>query len=158
MKKTALWLIVALMIVALPALAQTADVDGVIRIAVPDDMTALEPTESDVQDGILIEAENLSMRLIVYAYGADDSFVQTLDELFESYLADQQEGFYANVAIKEIGGVRLIAYDIDEGTLGAITLHENGKTYEFILICEDDSGLDAARAVIDSIEKIEEAA
>jgi hypothetical protein len=45
----------------------------------------------------------------------------------------------------------MIVYDIDEGTVGAITIAADGKTYEFILICEQDSAREAAKAAVESI-------
>lgn len=151
MKKMLLSLVL-LCSIALPALAQTADVDGKFTATLPDGMNAVELTAEDKEDGLLIEMANDVLRFVAYYYEPDPSYIPTLDEMNENYLADQQEGFYASVAIEELGGTRMIVYDTGEGTLGAITILEDGTTYEFIAICEDENALENAKAVIESLQ------
>ncbi len=142
---------VAFMLVATGALAQTADIVGAYSITLPDDLKAVELTEENMADGPVMDMESDALHAVAYVYEPDPTYTQTLDEMYENYLADQQEGFYSNVAIEEIGGERMIVYDIDEGTVGAITIAADGKTYEFILICEQDSAREAAKAAVESI-------
>lgn len=144
--------LVLMCLVAVPALAQTADVDGKFTVTLPDDMQAVALTDEDKADGLMVEMANDALRFVSYFYEPDPTYTPTLDEMNENYLADQQEGFYESVAIEELGGVRMIVYDTGEGTIGAITILEDGNTYEFIAICEDDSALEAAKAVIESIK------
>ncbi len=141
----------AFMLVATGALAQTADVAGAYAITLPDDLKAVELTEENTADGLVLDMESDALHAVAYLYEPDPTYTQTLDEMYENYLADQQEGFYTNVAIEVIGGERMIVYDIDAGTMGAIIIAADGKTYEFIMICEQDSAQDAAKAAIESI-------
>jgi len=150
--KKMLLCLVLMCLVAVPALAQAADVDGKFTVTLPDDMQAVEVTDEDREDGLLLEMENNVLRFVAYYYEPDPSYIPTLDEMSENYLADQQEGFYTSVAIEELGGTRMIVYDTGEGTLGALTILEDGKTYEFIAICEDDGAIDNAKAIIASLQ------
>ncbi len=144
--------LVLLLAVALPALAQTVDVDGVFSITLPDDMEAVELTAEDRGDGLVLEMQSDVMRIVTYYYEPDPTYTPTLDEMNENFLADEQDGFYTGVAIEEIGGVRMIVYDTGAGTLGAMTILEDGGSYEFISICEDEDNVDAAKAAIRSIK------
>jgi methyl-accepting chemotaxis protein len=76
---------------------------------------------------------------------------RTLDEVYEEYIAYQQEGFFSSVAIDEINGERMIVYTTEQGTVGAYTMKADGRAFEFIMICSQDSALDAAKAAIESI-------
>ncbi len=148
-------ILLSLMILALissPALAQTASVDNAYTITLPDDLKAVEMTEEDKADGLRLDMENDALRAVAYIYEPDPTYAPTLDEMYENYLADQQEGFYANVAIEDVNGGRMIVYNIDEDTVGAITIAANGYTYEFIMICEQESAREAAKAAIESIK------
>lgn len=142
----------ALLVVALPALAQTQDVDGAFSLTLPDDLKAVELAEDDKADGLLMEMEGDGLRVVAYIYEPDPSYDRTVDDMYQEYLADQEEGFYTGVALEEIGGARMLVYDTGAGTLGAITIARNGSTYEFIAICEDDSRLSQAKAIIESIK------
>jgi hypothetical protein len=151
MKKMLLCLVL-MCLIAVPALAQTVNVDGKFTVTLPDDMKAVEVTDEDKEDGLLLEMESDALRFVAYYYEPDPSYIPTLDEMNENYLADQQEGFYTSVAIEELGGTRMIVYDTGEGTIGAITILEDGKTYEFIAICEDDGAAESAKAIIESLQ------
>ncbi len=151
MRKILLCLAV-LALIAVPALAQTASVDGAFTITLPDELKPVEMTEEDKADGLRLDMENDALRAVAYIYEPDPTYTSTLDETYENYLADQQEGFYANVAIKDINGTRMIVYNIDDDTSGAITITSSGYTYEFIMICEQESARDAAKAAIESIK------
>ena len=143
-----------MILLAPTAFAETLSVNGAFTIALPDDMKSAEMTDEDKAAGLLLNMQSDSMRAVAYLYEPDPAYTPTLDEMYENYLADQQEGFYANVAIEDVHGIRMIVYDIDENTVGAITIAEGGYTYEFIMICEVDSVRDAAKAAIESIAAV----
>lgn len=140
-----------LILLATPAFAETLNVNGAFTITLPDDMKAAEMSDENVADGLLLNMQSDSMRAVAYVYEPDPTYTPTLDEMFENYLADQQDGFYTNVAIEDIHGTRMIVYGIDENTIGAITVVSGGYTYEFIMMCDLDSAHEAAKAAIESI-------
>jgi hypothetical protein len=152
--RTILLCLIALILFVSPAFAQTASVDSAFTITLPDDMKAAEITDEDRADGLLLDMQNDSMRAVAYVYEPDPAYTPTLDEMYQNYLADQQEGFYTNVAIEDVNGTRMIVYDIDAGTVGALAVTQNGYTYEFIMICKADDAQDAAKAAIESIKAV----
>ena len=152
--RTLLICMAALILLAPMAFAETASVNGAFTIVLPDDMKGAEITDEDKADGLLLNMQSETMRAVAYLYEPDPTYTPTLDEMYENYLADQQEGFYTNVAIEDVHGIHMIVYDIDESTVGAITIVEGGYTYEFIMICEADSAHDAAKAAIESIAAV----
>lgn len=137
-------------LLATPALAQTLSVGG-YAITLPDDLQAVEMSEEDKASGLLLDMEGQTLQAVAYVYEPDPSYARTLDEVYDNYLAEQQEGYYASVAIDENDGVRMIVYTTEEGTVGAYMLAEDGRAYEFIMIAKQDGALDAAKAAINSI-------
>lgn len=150
MRKMLICLILMAM-AATPAMAQTLGVGGVFTITLPDDLQAVKISEEEKANGLLLDMEGETLEAVAYVYEPDPSYVRTLDEVYDNYLAEQQEGYYASVAIDEINGVRMIVYSTEEGTVGAYTMTEDGRAYEFIMIAKQDSALDAAKAAIESI-------
>jgi hypothetical protein len=137
-------------LVASPALAQTLNVDS-YTITLPDDLQAAETNEEDKADGLLLDMEGETLEAVAYVYEPDPSYARTLDEVYDNYLAEQQEGYYTSVAIDEFNGVRMIVYATEEGTVGAYTMKDDGRAFEFIMIAKQDSALDAAKSAIESI-------
>lgn len=154
MRKLFLCLLLAALFVlpALPALAQAANVDGAYNITLPDDLKAAELTQEDQTDGLRLDMSNDALRAIAYVYDPDPTYQYTIDDLYNEYLADQQDGLYASVAIEEINGERMLVYDDGNGRIGAKVIAKSGKTYEFIMICQQDSAREAAKAAIESIK------
>lgn len=142
----------ALLMSALPALAQTVNVDGAYAITLPDDMKAVDLTQDEKADGLMADMKSDAMQAVVYEYDPDPSYAYTIDDMYQDYLADQQDGLYASVAIEQIDGARMLVYDDGNGRIGAKAIAKNGKTYEFIMICLEDSARDAAKAAIESIK------
>jgi hypothetical protein len=95
--------------------------------------------------------EGETLEAVAYVYEPDPSYARTLDEVYDNYLAEQQEGYYTSVAIDEFNGVRMIVYATEEGTVGAYTMKDDGRAFEFIMIAKQDSALDAAKSAIESI-------
>ena len=142
----------ALLMSALPALAQTVNVDSAYAITLPDDMKAADLTPDEKVDGLMADMKSDALQAVVYEYDPDPSYAYTIDDMYQDYLADQQEGLFASVAIEEINGEKMLVYDGGDGTIGAKAIAKNGKTYEFIMICLEDSARDAAKAAIESIK------
>lgn len=142
--------LILMALVASPAMAQTLSVDA-YSITLPDDLQAVEISDEDKADGLLLDMAGETLQAVAYVYEPDPTYTRTLDEVYDNYLAEQQEGYYTSVAIDEFSGVRMIVYATEEGTVGAYTMKEDGRAYEFIMICSQDSALDAAKAAIESI-------
>ena len=100
----------------------------------------------------VLTMESDALRVVAYVYEPDPTYAHTLDEVYDNYLAEQQEGYYTSVAIDTINDVRMIVYATEEGTIGAYIMKDDGRAYEFIMICTADSALDAAKAAIESIK------
>jgi len=149
--RTMLICLILVGLIAAPAMAQTLGVSDAFTIALPDDLQAVETSEEDKASGLLLDMEGETLEAVAYVYEPEPSYTRTLDEVYDNYLAEQQEGYYASVAIDEMNGVRMIVYTTEEGTVGAYTMTEDGRAYEFIMICKKESALDAAKAAIESI-------
>jgi len=143
--------LILMALVASPAMAQTLSVDS-YAITLPDDLKAVEMNAEDKADGLLLDMVGETLEAVAYVYEPDPTYARTLDEVYDNYLAEQQEGYYSSVAIDTINDVRMIVYATEEGTIGAYTMKEDGRAYEFIMICHQDSALDAAKAAIESIK------
>jgi len=151
MRKAFLCLILIILMAA-PALAQTVSVDGAYTLALPDDLKAAELTEEELASGLRLDMSNDALRAVVYEYDPDPNYPYTVDDMYDEYLGNQEEGLLASAAIEEIGGERMLVYDSGDGTIGAKTVAKDGKTYEFLMICQKDSARDAAKAAIESIK------
>jgi hypothetical protein len=145
-------LLTVIILFTLPAFAQSSDVNGAFSITLPDDMKSAEISDEDKAGGLLLNMQSDSMQAVAYIYEPEPN-ERTLDEMYQEYLAEQQEGFFANVAIEDIHGTRMIVYG-DEGRIGAITVAAGGYAYEFIMILAADSARDAAKAAIESIAAV----
>ena len=143
--------LILMVLVASPAMAQTLSVDT-YAITLPDDLQAMEITDEDKADGLLMDMTGETLEAVAYVYEPDPTYAHTLDEVYDNYLAEQQEGYYTSVAIDTINDMRMIVYATEEGTVGAYTMKDDGRAYEFIMICTADSALDAAKAAIESIK------
>lgn len=150
MRKLFVCLILMALIVS-PAMAQTLNVDS-YTITLPDDLQPGEMNEEDKADGLLMDMVGETLEAVAYVYEPDPTYTRTLDEVYDNYLAEQQEGYYSSVAIDEINGVRMIVYTTEEGTIGSYIMKDDGRALEFIMIAKEDSALDAAKTAIESIQ------
>ena len=150
MRKLFVCLILMALIVS-PAMAQTLNVDS-YTITLPDDLQPGEMNEEDKADGLLMDMVGETLEAVAYVYEPDPTYTRTLDEVYDNYLAEQQEGYYSSVAIDEINGVRMIVYTTEEGTIGSYIMKDDGRAFEFIMIAKEDSALDAAKTAIESIQ------
>jgi hypothetical protein len=59
------------MLVATGALAQTADIVGAYSITLPDDLKAVELTEENMADGLVMDMESDALHAVAYVYEPD---------------------------------------------------------------------------------------
>jgi len=132
---------------ATPAPERVVDVDGQFTFVCPGALSPIPIDQQDIGDGLLYSAYSDTMGVDVYKYPQGDD---TLQSLYDAYKADDN---MSEVALADVGGVKVLVYRIDDTGIDATVQGDTGFLYDIMFNYQSPEEYQLLGQMIASLKK-----